>query len=122
MAGLNRQIRIRCLLLRETEVILPDKDGMMCRRDIRIPLPEEYVRICQRYDKICVLELKNHFEKEDLIRMIHEIEQIEYLSNVIFISFNFENCVNVRKLLPDSKIQWLVCAEKYIPQMLFELI
>lgn len=30
------------------------------------------------------------------------------MENVIFISFDFPNCVNIRKRLPSQKVQWLV--------------
>ena len=89
-------------------IILPDKDGTTDRRDIRIPLLKEYISICKKYEKICVLELKMPFDDASLVRMIDEIKELDYIENVVFISFTFENCVSVRKLLPDNKIQWLI--------------
>lgn len=94
------------------DVVLPDKDGSLCRRDIRIPSLEEYISICKKYDKICVLELKNHFEEEDLVRLTEEIRRLDYLHGMIFISFDLPNCLNTRKLLPESKIQLLLREEK----------
>lgn len=89
-------------------IVLPDTDGSTVRRDIKIPLLEEYIAICKKYDKICVLEIKNHFETDDLKRMLEEIKGTGYLENVIFISFDLANCINVRNLLPDSEVQWLI--------------
>ena len=89
------------------DVVLPDKDGSFVRRDIRIPLLSEYIHICKKYDKVPVLELKNTFAREDMKRMIDEINSLGYLENVTFISFSWENCVNLREFLPDATIQWL---------------
>jgi len=88
-------------------IILPDLDKTTDRKDIRIPLLSEYIKICKKYEKICVLELKNHFKESDIEKLIDEIRALEYLDNVIFISFDFENCVNVRKLLPENDVQFL---------------
>ena len=72
-----------------SDVVLPDKDGDFYRSDIRIPSLEEYIKICKKYDKICVLDLEN----------------------VIFISFEKENCVCLRKHLESHDIQWLTGRE-----------
>lgn len=88
-------------------IILPDLDGTTNRKDIRIPLLSEYISICKKYNKICVLEVKNHFKEQELKNMIDEINGAGYIENVIFISFDFENCVNLRKLLPENEIQYL---------------
>ncbi len=90
-----------------SDIILPDTDKTTERRDIRIPLLEEYIKICKRYDKICVLEVKNHFKEDDLNRLVEKITELGYIENVIFISFDLENCLNLRKILPDNEIQWL---------------
>ena len=89
------------------DIILPDKDGSLIRRDIRIPVLEEYVSICKKYDKICVLEIKGSFGKKNLQRVIEKIETLDYLDGVIFISFDLDNCKQLRALLPDAKIQYL---------------
>ena len=93
------------------KIILPDLDETTDRKDIRIPLLKEYIKICKKYEKICVLEIKNHFEKKEIEKLIGEIKELEYSDNVIFISFDFENCVNVRKLLPENDVQFLTSKE-----------
>lgn len=89
---------------------LPDKSGRI-RGDLKIPTLSEYIRICKQYEKACVLELKNVFQKEDIIKIIEIIREEEYLENVIFISFSLENCKIVRELLPHQQIQWLLNQE-----------
>lgn len=89
------------------DITLPDTDGTTARRDIRVPLLSEYISICKKYEKVCVLELKNEFSLEDTKRMVEEIRSLGYLDSMIFISFAFNNCVNLRELLPDAKIQFL---------------
>ena len=93
-------------------VILPDKDGSFVRSDIRIPLLAEYISICKKYGKICVLEIKNRFETEDIRRMVEEIGELGYLDGMIFISFSLENCLDLRAMLPEAKIQWLIGGNK----------
>ena len=93
------------------EIVLPDLDGEVVRKDIRIPLLKEYISICKKYDKVCVLEIKNHFEEKDIDNLIEEIRELNYIDKVIFISFDFENCVNVRKRLPQNDIQFLTSKE-----------
>jgi len=89
------------------DLILPDKDGSFTRQDIRVPLLSDYIKICKKYDKKCVLELKNVHPEEEMKLLIDEIKSLDYLDNMIFISFMFANCKTLRSLLPDAKIQYL---------------
>lgn len=77
------------------------------RADLIIPSLDDYVNICKKYDKKCVLELKNPFEPEDIVRMVEEIKRLDYLDEVIFISFSYENLVALRELLPRQPLQFL---------------
>lgn len=92
-------------------IVLPDIDGSKNRQDIRIPLLNDYISICKKYDKICVLEFKNCFSINNLKKVINEIYAYNYLDSVIFISFNLDNCINLRKLLPNAKIQYITGEE-----------
>lgn len=93
------------------DIVLPDIDGSTNRQDIKIPLLIDYLKICKKYEKKAVLELKNHFEEKHIKEVIEIIKEVDYLDNMIFISFDFENCRTLRKLLPQSDIQWLLAQE-----------
>ncbi len=103
------------------DIVLPDINGTTTRKDIRIPLLKEYIQICKKYEKICVLEIKNHFKEDDLCKMIEEIKETGYTENIIFISFDFENCVNVRKLLPQNTVQWLIGEKEITSEIIQKL-
>lgn len=86
---------------------LCDVDGSIGRVDLRMPTLEEYLRICKKYEKVCVLELKNHMTEEQ-VRRIMEIAKQEYAwEQMVFISFDFENLVFVRNCNPEQKVQFL---------------
>lgn len=99
-------------------LVLPDKDDSTIRKDIRIPLLKEYIKICKKYDKVCVLEIKNLFAESDLERVVEEIKEEDYLENVIFISFVIENCICLRNLLPESTVQFLLNEKDVAPEIL----
>ena len=93
-----------------------DMEGFADREEIHMPTLEEYVRICKRYEKLCVLELKNHMAEADVRRIMDRIEAEDYLQNVIFISFDFENLVYVRNYRPEQRVQFLF--EKFTDDIL----
>ena len=86
---------------------LTDKAGN-ARGDLLLPSLEEYVLICKAYEKECVLELKNHFEPEDVSRIVEIIRAAGWLDHVIFISFDLPNMLCIRELLPQQRAQYLV--------------
>lgn len=77
------------------------------REYLYLPTLEEYIRICQKYEKICVLELKTEMDEATTKRMIDRISALGYLDRVVFISFHWNDLVHVRRLCPDQKIQFL---------------
>lgn len=89
------------------KLLLTDRDGIKGREDLKIPTLKEYIATCKRYEKIAVLELKNEFEKEDIAKICEEIIELDYLENVIFISFAFNNLVKLREIYPNQKVQFL---------------
>ena len=89
------------------EVVLYDTDGTKDRYDLRLPSLQNYITICKKYEKICVLELKSVFTPEETAAFIEIIKQCDYLDHVIFISFHYDNLLKVRKILPDQPCQYL---------------
>ena len=87
---------------------LLDLDGKKGRNDLRIPSMKEYFEICKKYDKVAVFELKNKFELDEIDEMVKIIENVGHLDNTIFISFCLENLINLRKICPKAKAQFLI--------------
>lgn len=91
---------------------LKDKDGNP-RSDLRIPTLDEYLKICVKYGKVCVLELKNDFPKEDVANIIAIVKQHMTLEDIIFISFSYQNMIYIRELEPAAQAQYL-CGSKAV--------
>ncbi|MBQ8816661.1 MAG: hypothetical protein IJZ84_05210 [Lachnospiraceae bacterium] len=115
---LLRKIRLHNLCRKEIEAGLTSED-VVPREDLLLPSLEEYIRICKKYAKVCVLELKEAFAVSDIRRMIAEIKELGYLEQVIFISFDFDNMVHLRELLPNQQLQYLT--SKYDGEVLGRL-
>ena len=88
-------------------ISLFDKDGETDRIDLRPTTLENYIKICKRYEKHAVLELKSEFTLEETERFIEIIKSYDYLDNVTFISFKYDNLLNVRRILPNQSAQFL---------------
>ena len=76
----------------------------------RIPSLAEYLRVAERYGKVAVVELKNPMAPEHIANIVRICEEGYDLSDVVFISFCFENLVEVRKIKPRQAVQFL-CGE-----------
>ena len=88
-------------------IVLFDKDGTKDRADLRPCTLENYISICKRYEKHCVLELKSKFTDEEITRLVSTIQEFDYIHNVTFISFCYENLEKVRSILPEQSVQYL---------------
>lgn len=88
-------------------VVLFDKDGTKGREDLRVSVLENYVSICKKYGKHCVLELKSDFTDEEILGILDIIEGFDYLENVTFISFVYSNVEKIRKFRPNQSVQFL---------------
>ena len=89
------------------EIVLYDTDGTKDRYDLRLPSLENYISICKKYEKYCVLELKSVFTPEETAAFIELIKGYDYLDHVIFISFNYDNLLKIRAILPEQSCQFL---------------
>jgi len=73
------------------DIRLYDRDYNTTRRDLLIPELDEYIRICKRYEKVAVLELKSAPNTELFTEMIELIRSYDYIDNTVFISFISES-------------------------------
>ncbi len=88
-------------------VSLFDTDGVSRRTDLVPPALSDYVSICKKYGKVSVLELKGLIEEKHIAGIVDTVRDGGMLENTSFISFTWENLVNVRKLLPEANLQLL---------------
>ena len=89
------------------ELTLNDINGKQGRRDLIIPILQDYISICRKYNKHAVLELKNEFTYEDVKEIVEIIGSYEYLDDTTFISFDLNNLVSLRQIIPNQKAQYL---------------
>ena len=94
-------------LERLQEVVFFDSDGTKGRVDLRPSRLENYLSIVKKYEKHAILELKSSFTDEEIARIIDIVRSYDYLDNLTFISFNYENLKKVRKILPNQSAQYL---------------
>jgi len=88
-------------------VVLFDKDGTKDREDLRPCTLENYISICKKYEKHCVLELKSDFTEEETAKYIDIIKALDYLDCVTFISFKYDNLLKIREIVPTQSVQFL---------------
>ncbi|MBS1455861.1 MAG: hypothetical protein HP008_02200 [Clostridia bacterium] len=88
------------------KIRLKDLDGND-RADLCFPSLEEYLDICKKYEKVCVLELKNPMAAEDIKGIYETVVKTYEVKRVIFISFSYENLVELRKLDKTATLQFL---------------
>ena len=89
------------------ELTLNDINGKQGRRDLIIPILQDYISICRKYNKHAVLELKNEFTYEDVKEIVEIIGSYEYLDDTTFISFDLNSLISLRQILPNQKAQYL---------------
>lgn len=90
-----------------TKIALYDMEKGKYRSDLVVSKIPEYIRICKRYEKTPVLELKNPMTADSIRQIVEIIKQEEYLEQTIFISFHWDNLVEIRKICPEQKVQFL---------------
>lgn len=88
-------------------VVLYDKDGTKGREDLRPCTLENYLSIVKKYEKHAILELKSEFTDEEIAKIIDIVKSYNYLENVTFISFIYENLTKVKRILPNQSAQYL---------------
>ena len=86
-----------------------EKNGSekLTRSDLRISTVGEYIRLCKKYGKVAVVELKSEMTSENIAYLIKQFCDHDYLDNAVFISFNWESLAEVRKQVPWQSVQFL---------------
>lgn len=77
------------------------------RSDLVLPTLEDYFKICVKYDKQAILEIKNNFPYDKIVEIIEKIKEFDWLERTTFISFDIENLINIRKYYEDADVQFL---------------
>ncbi len=96
---------------------LRDVDGKSDRAELMLATPEEYRKICEKYGKVCVAELKSNFTEEEIGEILAIFDG--YLDHTCFIAFNIENLDLVKKLRPGQECQYLTGKwDDSLPEML----
>ena len=90
-------------------VRLMDIDGTTDREDIRIPTLQDYIKLCHRYGKVSVLELKTPFEAEHVREIADIIRDMGHLDMTVFISFHRQDLIYLKEYLPNQRAQYLTC-------------
>lgn len=86
-----------------------DSDGTFDRADLMMPSLQEYIKICKRYGKTCVLELKGKYTEDQMTKLLSVISSFDYESSIIFISFSLTNLLVLRGIRPEANVQYLTC-------------
>lgn len=89
-----------------------DKDETFDRGDLMMPTLQEYVKICRTYGKVGVLEFKGAWTEKMCGEVVEIIRNMEYLEGIIFISFSWDNLLNLKKVYPEASAQWLTWDQK----------
>lgn len=68
----------------------------------------KYLRICKRYKKHCVIEIKCKASHKQIDALIKKIKFRRYLKNCIIISFNRSTLLYLRSKYPTLRLQLLI--------------
>ena len=88
------------------KVLLLNKDGSLSN-DMYLPTLEEYIYICKQNNKKSILELKNKIDEKYIVEIVNTIKNLGHYDKTIFISFDSENIINLKKNFNDIKCQFL---------------
>ena len=122
IAKMNR--RVEDMTFDELRAVrLTDLDGVE-RGDLCLPSLDEYLRICKKYDKQAILELKNEMPKAKIWEIVEVVKKFGWFENTTFISFHYENLLAVREKYPIADVQFLTdkVKEKLLERMIADKI
>lgn len=91
-----------------------DLDGS----DLLVPTLDEYLDLHKKYNKHCIIEIKCEINTKQAKYLLSRIQDMH--ESIIFISFNLDNLVKIRKLDKNIKMQLLL--EKYDEKHINDLV
>ncbi|PWL50837.1 MAG: hypothetical protein DBY36_05780 [Clostridiales bacterium] len=98
---------------------LRDKDGATDRGELMLCTPYEYMKICKKYAKVCVAELKSNFTAGEISEIMRIFGDGGYLGKTCFIAFNMENLDLVKSVCAGQACQYLTSRwDDALPEML----
>ncbi|MCQ2456713.1 MAG: hypothetical protein MJ096_05080 [Clostridia bacterium] len=104
----DRDIDIGSSTLEELRAIaIKDKNGDTDRADLCIPLLKDYAKICKKYGKAAILELKDEFTDEQLEDIYNICKEQGEILNTVFISFYYSDVKRMKEKHPDVNCQFL---------------
>jgi len=103
-------------VLRGLRLIDPKMPELSGNPSLVLPSLEEYIYVCKKYGKKCVLELKGAFNHENLVNLVNRVRRTGYQENVIYISFDLDQLIDLREQQHFQTMQYL-CWD-YTPEML----
>ncbi len=112
----NRNVSVEGSTLAQLRALqLHDRHGNT-RGDLCLPTLREYASVCRHYEKTSVLEIKNRMQREDIKNILYILKEEDQLANTVFISFSYDNLLDVRELYSKASLQYLVGAvpDKYV--------
>lgn len=77
------------------------------RSDLVLPDLSDYLRICKKYQKEAILELKNTMDIKHIMGIVTLVKTLGWFENTTFISFSSDNLVNLKAMYPNAKAQFL---------------
>ena len=101
------------------KLVFKDKIDGEKRGDLCIATLEEYLRICKKYDKHCVIEIKTELSPVQASKVAETVEKVYDLEQVTFISFHKSSLINLRALMPQQPMQFLISEFKAEEHMAF---
>ena len=107
ISGVKKVVK-KTSFARLRKILFKDKIDGATRGDLRIATLEEYLRICKKYEKHCVIEIKVELTPVQATKIIETVEAFYSLENVTFISFVLSSLITMRALLPKQPMQYLL--------------
>jgi len=101
------------------KLVFKDKIDGEKRGDLCIATLEDYLRICKKYDKHCVIEIKTELSPVQASKVAETVEKVYVLEQVTFISFHKSSLINLRALMPQQPMQFLISEFKTEEHMAF---